>query len=301
MPGPWQVVVFKRTLLHVTVMAGRTANFESTHTIDPVSRSSALVAAAAAVILLGAGVWFYQNGRLTRAATDQAEVDADLWLDLLYSQNPKEAADAAAHVESLGAEALPLIHATLQDPGAEPQRVKAALKACIIIGTAAAPAIGEVAEQLPDPALTAEAALALSFMGRNAFGPLRDALGSDDPVVRREALRSIGKLKERAPLDTRAVVPHLIDAMADTDAGVRAVAATYLGIVHEGGAEVVTVLIVGLKDADAAVRLASATALGSFSGDASLALPALRKASGDPDPEVAREAGVALVKLQPPR
>ena len=250
---------------------------------------------------MGAGVWFSQDSRLIPVRTEQADVDEDLWIDLLYSQNPKDAAEAAAHVESLGAQALPLIHATLQDPGAERQRVKAALKACVIIGIAAAPAIGEVAEQLPDPALTAEAALALSFMGRGAFTPLREALGSDDPVVRREALRSIGKLKERAPLDTRAVVPLLIDAMADTDAGVRAVAATYLGIVHEGGAEVVTVLIGGLKDAEADVRRASATALGSFSDEASLSLPALRKASGDPDPEVAREAGVSLVKLQPPR
>ena len=253
------------------------------------------------VILLGAGLWFYQDERLVPVRTEQADVDDGLWIDLLYSQNPKEAADAAKHVESLGAQALPLIPATLQDPDAEPPRVKGALKACVIIGIAAAPAIGEVAEQLPDPALTAEAALALSFMGREAFGPLRAALGSNDPVVRREALRSIGKLKERAPLDTRAVVPLLIAAMADTDAGVRAVAATYLGIVHEGGAEVVTALIAGLTDAEADVRRAAAAALGSFSGEASLALPALRKASGDPDPEVAREAGVSLVKLQPPR
>ena len=87
------------------------------------------------------------------------------------------------------------------------ERVKAALKACGILGPAAAPAIAEVAEQLPDPTVTAEAAVALSFMGRSAFGPLRDALSSEDPVVRREALRSIGKLKERAPLDARAVLP----------------------------------------------------------------------------------------------
>ncbi len=42
----------------------------------------------------------------------------------------------------------------------------------------------------------------------------------------------------------------------------------------------------------------SATALGSFGEQAAAALPALRKAAGDSDPEVAREAGVTLVKLQ---
>jgi len=266
-----------------------------------VSRSTATLAAVVAVLVLGAGLWFYQSRLAAPAAAGQAEIDDDLWLDLLYSQNPREAAEAAQQVESLGARALPLIHATLQDPRAEPQRVKAALKACVIIGAAAAPAIGEVAEQLPDPALTAEAALALSFMGRDAFVPLKEALSSDDPVVRRESLRSIGKLKERAPLDTRAVVPLLVEAMADPDTGVRSVAATYLGILHAGGPEIVTALIDGLKDAEAEVRRASATALGSFGPEAAVAVPALRKASGDPDPEVAREAGVSLVKLQPPR
>jgi HEAT repeat protein len=49
------------------------------------------------------------------------------------------------------------------------------------------------------------------------------------------------------------------------------------------------------------VRRASATALGSFGSDAAVAVPALRKAAGDADPEVAREAGVSLVKLQPKR
>ena len=54
-------------------------------------------------------------------------------------------------------------------------------------------------------------------MGRGAFGPLRDALSSEDPDVRREALRSIGKLKERAPLDAGAVLPLLIDRDKDSD------------------------------------------------------------------------------------
>ena len=59
---------------------------------------------------------------------------------------------------------------------------------------------------LTEPGLTAEAAIALSYMGPDAFGPLRDGLWHDDPIVRRESLRSIGKLKERAPLDAGPVV-----------------------------------------------------------------------------------------------
>jgi HEAT repeat protein len=136
-------------------------------------------------------------------------------------------------------------------------------------------------------------------MGRTAFAPLREALRSDDPVVRREALRSIGKLKERAPLDARAVLPLLIGATADPDPGVRTVAATYLGIIHEGGSEAVRALIDALKDPEPDVRRAAASALGSFGPEAAPAVPALRKAAGDADPDVAREAAVTLVKLQP--
>jgi HEAT repeat protein len=135
-------------------------------------------------------------------------------------------------------------------------------------------------------------------MGRSAFGPLRDALRSEDPVVRREALRSIGKLRERAPLDARAVLPLLVDSLDDADPGVRTVAATYLGIIHEGEAAVPP-LVEALKDPEPTVRRAAAAALGSFGADAEIAIPALKRAAGDADPDVAREAGLALVKLHP--
>jgi HEAT repeat protein len=256
---------------------------------------------AAFVVLLacgvGAAIWYYSTGAPS-LRVDERPPDAHAWLDQLYSSNPAEAEAAARQVETLGADALPAIHAVFQDPNASQERVKAALKACGILGPVAAPAIGEVAEQLPDPTVTAEAAVALSFMGREAFGPLRDSLSSEDPAVRREALRSIGKLKERAPLDARAVLPLLIDRSKDSDPGVRTVAATYLGIIHEGGADAVGALVSALKDPEPEVRRAAATALGSFGSDATSAVPALRKAAGDPDPDVAREAAVTLVKLR---
>ena len=50
--------------------------------------------------------------------------------------------------------------------------------------------------------------MALSLMGPEAFGPLRDALGRSDPLVRKEALRSIGKLKARGPLESDTVMPQ---------------------------------------------------------------------------------------------
>jgi HEAT repeat protein len=251
------------------------------------------------ICLVGLGAWFYgvpRDGKMVAAPSAPVE---KAWLDQLYSRNPGEAAASAEYVKTLGASALPVIHKTLQDPSATPERVKAVLKACALLGVEAAPAIPEVAESLLDPTMTSEAAAALSFMGRGALEPLRKAVTSNDPVVRREALRSIGKLKERAPLDGRAVLPLLVKGMEDADPGVRTVAATYLGIVHEEPGDAVRVLMTGLEDQEVNVRRTSAAALAAFGADAEPAIPALRKAASDPDPDVAREAGVTLVKLQP--
>lgn len=244
-----------------------------------------------------AGLWYYRSGDLKPMSGSEELVEDD-WLDNLRSQNPRVAEEAASHVTTLGVAALPEIEAALRDPAADPLRKKAALKACGLLGQLSRPALSDVAAHLPIPDYTTEAAVALSFMGRDAFPPLRDALTSDDPVVRRESLRSLGKLRERAPLDPRAVVPLLLEGIVDPDPGVRIVGATYLGIIHDEAAAAVPALVIALADGEAEVRTAAAEALGSFGAAAEPAVPALRKAAGDRDENVAREAGLALVKLQ---
>ena len=131
----------------------------------------------------------------------------------------------------------------MQDPAASPERVKAALKACGILGPAAASAIAEVAEQLPDPTLTAEAAVALSFMGaahsaRCARPPPATIRSSAARRCDRSASSRSGRRSTRAR-----VVPLLIDGATDPDPGVRTVAPPISGIIHEGGADAVDVLI----------------------------------------------------------
>ena len=75
--------------------------------------------------------------------------------------------------------------------------------------------------------------------------------------------------------------------------------ATYLGVIHGDPSRSVEALTVGLTDPDPTVRRVSAVSLSAFTGDeAKTAMPALRKATGDPDQDVAREAGATLVKLQ---
>jgi HEAT repeat protein len=256
------------------------------------------VAAAIAIgVVAGLGVWFYARSDDPSAERSSAALDAE-WLDDLYSQNPRDVEAAAEEVAALGARALPAVQAALRDPDSEAERIKGALKACGIIGQAAAPAIPEVAALLDEPGVTSEAAIALSFMGKDALEPLREALKNSDPVVRRESLRSIGKLKDRAPLEAKVVIPLLIGGLEDPDAGVRAVAATYLGIIHEAPAASVPALASALMDADAEVRRSAAAALAPFEAHALTALAALQKASTDRNEDVAREATRTIVKLQ---
>jgi HEAT repeat protein len=155
-----------------------------------------------------------------------------------------------------------------------------------------------VAAALADPAFSPEAGMALSFMGSPAVGTLRDVLQSDEPVVRREALRALGKLRERASIDPQLVIPVLLQGLKDTDASVRQVAVTYLGIVRDQPQQEVAGLMTALEDSQPDVRRAAALALSSYGLDAEPAVKALTRASAsDPDDEVKQEAARALVHI----
>jgi HEAT repeat protein len=262
-----------------------------------------LIAAVAVAVIVGvaAAAWVYRayapGGPGSASPLGRKANDSE-WLDKLYSRNPGEVEAATAEVTKRGAAGVPVIQAALRDPQSEAERLKGALKACAILGKIAAPAIADVASVLTEPGLTAEAAIALSNMGPDAFAPLREGLEDDDPLVRRESLRSIGKLKERAPLDAQPVVTVLIAGIKDADDGVRTVAATYLGIVHAAAEESVPALMTALSDSNVEVRREAATALGSFGAAALGAIPMLKKAALDKNEDVAREAGRAVLKLQ---
>lgn len=252
-----------------------------------------------ALVALGAAWYSTLNGPtlpFLSANDEAAEGGRTEWLEELYSRNPREVQAATARIEKLGERAVPIVRAALKEDDRE--RRRAALQACVILEQKAAPLIPDVVRQLRSDDLTEEAAMALSFMGPGAFAPLRDALTSADPALRREAIRSIGKLTARAPLDPRAVTPLLVTAMKDPAHSVRTVAATYLGILGQNAPIAVPALVAGLEDPTIEVRRASATALGSFGAAAEPAIPALRKATGDKDSDLAREAGRALIRLQ---
>jgi HEAT repeat protein len=260
-----------------------------------VSRFVALFVALVAGV--AAAVWYYraphEGGRpaLVVARND------DRWLDDLLSRTPKDVEAATAELEQRGTAALPLIRRTLQDPAVDPARRKAALKASAILGARAAEAIPDVAIALQEPEFTPEAAMALSFMGSAAVPSLREAIKSDDAVVRRESLRSLGKLRERASIDPQIVVPLLLESLNDPDTSVRNVAVTYLGIVRDSPEKEVAGLIKALADPEPTVRQAAAEALSAYGLLAESAIPALKKAANDPNDDVKREAGRTLVHL----
>jgi HEAT repeat protein len=258
-----------------------------------VTRFIALFVALVAGV--GVAVWYYRvpaNGLPAPIVRND-----DRWLDGLQSRSPKDVEQATAQLEERGSAALPVIRRTLQDPAAEPAKRLAALKATAILGTRAAEALPDVTATLQDPEYAPEAALALSFMGSAAVPALQEAVNSSDAVVRREALRALGKLRERASIDPQLVVPLLLRAVDDPDPTVRHVAVTYLGIVRDDPAAEVAALIKALGDETAEVRQVAAGALAEYGTHAEKAIPALKKAAGDPDEDVRREAGRTLVHL----
>ena len=244
---------------------------------------------------VGVAVWYYRAPEGSGAAPIVR--NDDRWLEGLQSRAPKEVEQATAELEQRGTAALPVIRRTLQNQGAQPAQRKAALKAAAILGARATEAIADVTDALNDPDYAPEAALALSFMGAPAVTPLREALQSENPVVRREALRAMGKLRERASIDPQIVIPVLLHSLDDTDPSVRNVAVNYLGIVRDSPEKEVSGLIKALSDESSEVRQAAAAALAEYGTLAEPAIPALKKAATDPDDEVKREAGRTLVRL----
>jgi beta-lactamase regulating signal transducer with metallopeptidase domain len=113
---------------------------------------------------------------------------------------------------------------------------------------------------LKAPSPGEQAAIALASMGRDAFGPLKEALDSSNPSVRRNAAWAIGELTNMAPGERAEAVLPIVSLMNDADGWTRLAAARTLGELRdERGSDR---LIAGLLDSEAAVRETSAWALG---------------------------------------
>jgi HEAT repeat protein len=133
--------------------------------------------------------------------------------------------------------------------------------------------------------------LALRCLGRIAhpsFVPLlTKALGDESPEVRRESTGALGALGDAA-------TPVLVDALNNTDEGVRRIAARLLA--SKTGKTVLDALSAALRqDRDPSVRCIAAKSLGAMSNRTGVAT--LCHALSDSDPEVRRTSIDSLRKL----
>jgi hypothetical protein len=72
---------------------------------------------------------------------------------------------------------------------------------------------------------------------------IQAATADPEPAVRREALRSLGRLEDHRKLPAADVLPFLTKGAQDTDASVRALATAYLGQVRVDPGAVVPLLV----------------------------------------------------------
>jgi HEAT repeat protein len=119
-------------------------------------------------------------------------------------------------------------------------------------------------------------------------------LRHDEPAVRWNAARSLGKLR------VAAAVPDLVAALTDDQAAVREHAAEALGEIGPAAAEAVPALIMALSDPDCRVRRDAVRSLGQIGPAAKSALSAVEARSrGDDDVAVRAAAERALRLIDP--
>jgi HEAT repeat protein len=120
--------------------------------------------------------------------------------------------------------------------------------------------------------------LALAAPKAEQVPPLVEKLKkSKDPKERADAAREICHIGQVKAAFTKPAVPALVEALKDSDAGVRREVAITLGEIKADPRLVVQPLTDALKDKDNGVRTAVAESLAYFGGQAKVALPALEE------------------------
>jgi HEAT repeat protein len=126
---------------------------------------------------------------------------------------------------------------------------------------------------------------------------LMKELKAKDAKTRMAAAEELGHIGQVKKSLTEPAVPVLIDALHDSDAGVRKAVANALGKVDPDVKLAVPALTDALKDKASLVRQAAAGALGLLGPDAKDAVPALRETQKDSDRAVSRAAGMAIQRI----
>lgn len=268
--------------------------------------------------LLAAAVWWY-----SAAAKEPIHDGKTLseWLAMgskASRDNPAPEAARAA-VRALGIQAIPFLEARLCSRKSRDRlRIQSLLRR---IG------LGQVAGRPSNNEELSEALFGFEALGEAGVSSLRGMPNSSDRSVRHHALLALAKVGANAVT----AVPDLGGLLLnDSAAFLRATAADTLGAIGSSEA-IVPLLARALKDADHSVRLHAALALGRFDEVAVLeqdmntymnlrwngrfdgsivasrggidpaaisAIPALREALGDPNPNVGAAARFALDQIE---
>jgi HEAT repeat protein len=129
-----------------------------------------------------------------------------------------------------------------------------------------------------------------------SFRDLIDRLGHPDRLERVHAAADLVKLGRQG----KRPVPALVQALREERrVAVRKMAALVLGDLAPHAQEALPALIDALRDSDEGLRRRAAVALGRFGGAAVSALPALRLSLSDPDEGVRSFAASALALIDP--
>ncbi|MEM6794948.1 MAG: M56 family metallopeptidase [Acidobacteriota bacterium] len=224
------------------------------------------------------------------------------------SIEPDWATVAMARPSELEGRLLAILDSSLSRESAAPRRVWVAASACFAAlllplasaqpGASGSPpsapvepdaAAADAAAAAADRSDAAPAAADLEAARSRALPALLRALEDQDPEVRVQTARALGRLQSR-----RALEPLMRAVTRDASREVRRASAWALGMIEDAAAT--PALIVALAEADSDVRLRSAWALGMIE-DASAA-PALVEALADPDPKLRRRAAWALGMIE---
>jgi HEAT repeat protein len=231
----------------------------------------------------------------TLAAGRSSAVPVCVWL-LRHSSEARVRSRAVNALAKMGKDAAP----------ASADLVAALAESDPLVRSAVARVIGELAPDVPD----AVPALSELFPDREAiravsrFGPAGAAavprliklLDHADTTVRREAVRTLGKIGESA-------LPALLklNALAtdDPQAGVREQAAEAIGDIGPAAAASIPVLVRALHDAEPRVRRDAVRSLGNMGPAAKGFLGEINALANDSDPEVKTAAAAAARKISP--
>lgn len=227
---------------------------------------------------------------LTRIDTKAARAALPLFIEKLNSPDIRTRWDSLMYITPMGAEArdaVPALRAWVKRGNG----VAAASLANIIGPEAADDALRILLGVLADDWDTSED---IAKIGPAAVPGLVEILDSNDAPNRHLAVKTLGLLAAK----TDKACPILVKTLKDSDPAIRKAAAAALGGIESKPKAVAPALAEALKDDVPAVRLAAAAALrGCTTEEGAKALPALVELLTHKEPNVRRDAAVALAEF----